>query len=203
MELTATATNGYQFTGWSGNIVSTANPLTFAMNSPSTITANFSAAPTTIAFGSNVTGQITVSGSGCLAGMYTVPASIVWTNGTTCSVAVTSPHGGPDTRWVLANWTDGSTSNRSHVQSNQVGGGTPTCTYAISQGALEVSAGYNSSTLQLVASSLIARGRPLPTSAGLKSFRLRVREVSCFATPSIRSFPQWDDWRRLRLRVGV
>ena len=111
MELTATPTNGYQFTGWSGNIVSTANPLTFTMNSPSTITANFSASPTTIAFGSNVPGQITVSGSGCPAGTYTVPANIVWTNGTTCGVAVTSPYGGPDTRWVFANWTDGSTSN--------------------------------------------------------------------------------------------
>jgi len=41
IQLTATANSGYAFTGWSGDITGTANPVTVTMNSNKTITANF------------------------------------------------------------------------------------------------------------------------------------------------------------------
>src|SRR5205085_1434138 len=102
---------GYQFTGWSGNVVSTANPLTFALSSPATITANFSATPASVTIASNVPAQFVIGGLGCPAGTYVASTNVVWTNGTACSVTATTPQGGPDTRQVFAGWTDGCTAN--------------------------------------------------------------------------------------------
>lgn len=111
MQLTATPSPGYQFTGWSGNFVSTANPISFTLNSPSTITANFSTAPVSLTIASNVSAQFTVSGAGCPAGTYTASTNVVWTNGAACNIAAPSPQGGPDTRYIFASWGDGSTAN--------------------------------------------------------------------------------------------
>ncbi len=41
VQLTATPATGYQFTGWSGDLSSSANPVTVIMNTNKTITANF------------------------------------------------------------------------------------------------------------------------------------------------------------------
>ena len=111
IQLTATAAAGYQFTGWSGNLISSANPVSFALNSPSTVTANFSATPTSVAIASNVAAQFVVAGAACPAGTYTAPASVVWTNGAACSITAPTPQGGPDTRQVFAGWSDGPTTN--------------------------------------------------------------------------------------------
>ena len=62
IQLTAAPAAGFQFTGWSGNVVSADNPLTFQLNSPSTITANFSGAPASVTITSNVSAQFTVAG---------------------------------------------------------------------------------------------------------------------------------------------
>ena len=43
--LTATPSNGYKFTGWSGSAGGTANPLTYTMTGNATITANFELIP--------------------------------------------------------------------------------------------------------------------------------------------------------------
>jgi uncharacterized repeat protein (TIGR02543 family) len=41
--VTATASNNYNFTGWSDDLSGTTNPATVTMNSAKTITANFAA----------------------------------------------------------------------------------------------------------------------------------------------------------------
>ena len=79
IQLTAAPAAGFQFTGWSGNVVSADNPLTFQLNSPSTITANFSGAPASVTITSNVSAQFTIAGAGCPAGTYTASTSVIWT----------------------------------------------------------------------------------------------------------------------------
>ncbi|MDA9036463.1 hypothetical protein N9H73_05415, partial [Flavobacteriaceae bacterium] len=39
----ATPANGYEFTGWSGNVTGSTNPLTLTVNGNKNITANFAA----------------------------------------------------------------------------------------------------------------------------------------------------------------
>ncbi len=45
--LTATPTEGYSFTGWSGSITGTVNPANIVMNQNKSVTANFAATPST------------------------------------------------------------------------------------------------------------------------------------------------------------
>jgi uncharacterized repeat protein (TIGR02543 family) len=111
LQLIATPQSGYQFAGWSGSASGGANPLTVLMDSPKTITANFTAAVTAVRIEANAAAQFSVSGAGCPTGTYTAPANVVWTNGSACTVSVTTPQGGPDSRWVFTRWSDGSTAN--------------------------------------------------------------------------------------------
>jgi uncharacterized repeat protein (TIGR02543 family) len=111
LQLIATPQSGYLFAGWSGSASGGANPLTVLMDVPKTITANFTAAVTTVRIDANAAVQLSVSGAGCPAGTYTAPMNVVWTNGSACNVSVTTPQGGPDSRWVFARWSDGSTAN--------------------------------------------------------------------------------------------
>ena len=111
MQLTATPSAGYQFTGWSGSASGVANPLTVTMDAAKTITANFVAAPTSVRIESNISTPFSVSGAGCPTGSYTTPATITWTTGTSCDVTVPPTQGGPDTRQAFTRWTDGVTLN--------------------------------------------------------------------------------------------
>ena len=88
VQLTATPSAGYQFTGWSGSASGVANPLTVTMDAAKTITANFVAAPTSVRIESNISTPFSVSGAGCPAGSYTTPATITWTTGTSCDITV-------------------------------------------------------------------------------------------------------------------
>jgi uncharacterized repeat protein (TIGR02543 family) len=65
VQLTATANSGYIFTGWSGGITTTGNPVTLIMNSNRTITANFS--PISSEFAPTVTTFAPVSVAATLA----------------------------------------------------------------------------------------------------------------------------------------
>ena len=62
--LTATAATGYRFVNWSGSTFSSANPVSFQLNSPQTITANFT--PVTNATPGNWSAMLIVAGGiGC------------------------------------------------------------------------------------------------------------------------------------------
>jgi hypothetical protein len=111
LQLIATPQSGYQLAAWSGSASGAANPLAVLMDVPKTITANFMAALTTVRVEGNAAVQFSVSGAGCAAGTYTVPANIVSTNGSACNLSVITPQGGSDSRWVFTRWSDGSTAN--------------------------------------------------------------------------------------------
>ena len=62
IQLTATPTEGYQFTNWTGDINSPENPVTIAMATHKNVTANFAINPYTINVTVNLGGHITPSG---------------------------------------------------------------------------------------------------------------------------------------------
>jgi uncharacterized repeat protein (TIGR02543 family) len=59
--LTATADPGWEFTGWTGDVTSTTNPLMHTMTGDATITANFSEATVSLQLGISGQGQVNVT----------------------------------------------------------------------------------------------------------------------------------------------
>ena len=101
LPLTATASSGYQFSGWTGAVSGISNPVSVTMDAPKTATANFNLL-TTIA--STTAVQVTVTGSGCAAGTYTTPVTLAWSSGASCSISfpATQVVGSGDMRWSFS-----------------------------------------------------------------------------------------------------
>ena len=92
VSLTAAPAPGYAFTGFTGDLTGTANPQNILVNSPKTVTANFSctyqlsAASVNVSAGSN-SGTFTVStGAGCVI---SASSGVSWLSGIVSGVTVT------------------------------------------------------------------------------------------------------------------
>ena len=87
--LTATANSGYTFSGWSGDVSTTTNPVTISVNSNKNITANFTANPVT--FTVNVTatnGSVTKT-----------PNQATYNSGTNVTLTATANNGYTFSGW--------------------------------------------------------------------------------------------------------
>jgi uncharacterized protein (TIGR03790 family) len=103
--VSATANNGYQFTGFTGAVNGTTTPQNLTMTAASTVTANFTVPSSAVTITSAPSGlSLAVDGSAC-----TAPCAFQWTVGSNHTIAVTSsPQGGaPGTQYVFASWSDG------------------------------------------------------------------------------------------------
>jgi hypothetical protein len=97
--LTAAPATNYAFTGWTGNIVSTANPLSFAVTGDAALVANFTLVNFTLTTAATTGGSVTPGGTYPAGSIVTLTASpdathrfASWTgdaSGTAPSVAVT------------------------------------------------------------------------------------------------------------------
>ncbi len=65
--------------------------------------------PVTITANAGV--SFSVTGDGCLAGVYSQPQTLNWTSGASCTVTFLSPNTMLDSRSVFTGWEDGNTSN--------------------------------------------------------------------------------------------
>jgi len=103
VQLTAGASAGYQFAGWTGSATGTTNPLSLTMNASKNISASFSPAS------NNVTINTSPSGLAIVADgvQYTAPRSFQWATGSTHTIGVVTPQQGAGTRYTFANWSDG------------------------------------------------------------------------------------------------
>ncbi len=90
VELTAAASTGYQFQGWSGDVQVNFNPITFRADSSMAITATFIAAPPPVL-------HLTTAGSGTVAKNPDQPSYAV---GTIVQITAT-----PATGWRFVNWS--------------------------------------------------------------------------------------------------
>jgi uncharacterized repeat protein (TIGR02543 family) len=104
VSLTATASPGYVFTGWTGPVASASNSsTTVTMNAPESVTANFS--PTVqVTIGTSPAGlSFSVDGTS-----YTSAQTLTWTQGTSHSIATTSPQTPiAGTQYTFSGWSDG------------------------------------------------------------------------------------------------
>ena len=108
VQISASPNSGQQFTGWSGDVTSTTNPLSLSMSGPRSVTANFTAAAQGITISTSPSGlQIIVDGT-----TYTAPRTFQWTPGSNHTVNTPSPQGSGTTRYVFASWSDGASQSR-------------------------------------------------------------------------------------------
>jgi len=102
VQAVAASNLGYVFGTWSGDATGTTNPASIAMTAPRSITANYSALPTTI---------VTTSPPGLLVAVdgtqYTTPQTFNWTAGTSHTVAVSPTQGARALRYAFNSWGDG------------------------------------------------------------------------------------------------
>jgi glucose/arabinose dehydrogenase len=83
VSLTATPASGQQFSGWSGDVTSSENPLPVIMNGDKNITANFAAVPTQYSLG------VTINGNG---NVLKAPDQATYLNGSSVSLtAIPAP----------------------------------------------------------------------------------------------------------------
>jgi hypothetical protein len=57
----------------------------------------------------------TSSGSGCAAGSYTSPVTLLWTSGSSCTLSVTSPQTSAGVQYAFTQWGDGTTTTTDMV----------------------------------------------------------------------------------------
>jgi pectate lyase len=97
--LTATPASGWQFSGWSGGVSGTTNPLTVTVNSNLSVTATFTQIPVTYTLTTTIVGQGTVS-----------PANGTYPAGTSVTLTAT-----PASGWKFDNWSGGYTGTSATV----------------------------------------------------------------------------------------
>jgi hypothetical protein len=59
--------------------------------------------------------SITTAGTGCAAGTYATPVTLIWTPGATCTLSTTTPQYNGATPYVFSQWQDGTTSKSDAV----------------------------------------------------------------------------------------
>lgn len=110
VQLTAIANPGYQFTGWTGDS-STTNIAAFRINSPKTVTANFSStsATTSITVTSVPAGlSLTIDGVAV-----TTPRVYTWPAGSVHTIAAPINQGSASTRNNFLSWSQGGAASQS------------------------------------------------------------------------------------------
>ena len=120
VQITATATAGHKFSGFSGDLTGSANPQTLAMSAPHSVTADFSAPPK-LALSMQHTGALT---RGEKNATYTITVSNTSATATTGTVTVseTLPSAMTLVSMVGTGWTC-SSGGRSCTRSDSLGGG--------------------------------------------------------------------------------
>jgi uncharacterized protein (TIGR03437 family) len=91
--LTAVASSGYQFAGWSGDLTGAANPQTLAMSSPRSVTATFASQAVTFSF-SSPSATVGAGASNGTVNLSASPANASWTAVSSASWLTVSPGSG-------------------------------------------------------------------------------------------------------------
>jgi len=114
VQVTGTANAGYQFANFSGDLTGSADPQSFTMSAPRSVTANFNVQATVTTNPSGL--SVTVDGQSFLA-----PQTFSWPPASSHTLAVASAQSGAaGTRYVWSAWSDGGAISHMITTSNAV-----------------------------------------------------------------------------------
>ena len=104
VQITATPSPGYMFTGFSGALSGTTNPQALTVNAATSVTANFAPNYVNVTIGTSPAGlQVNVD-SGT---PQSAPVTVQWQIGTTHTISAPWPQSAGGTQFTFFNWSDG------------------------------------------------------------------------------------------------
>ncbi|MGD0111768.1 MAG: InlB B-repeat-containing protein, partial [Armatimonadota bacterium] len=127
--LQATANSGYAFSGWTGDLTSSANPVTITITDDMSITANFTVVPTTLTI-SGSHGSVQVNGGAA--------SPLPWSGGFAYGTRVTVV-AVPDVGYHFVQWTGDASGTRTTVRIRMLGDRNVTAVFAPNQYQLSLS----------------------------------------------------------------
>jgi len=123
--ISATASTGYQFSGFGGALTGTTSPQNVTMNGPASVTANFTAAAGASTIVTSTPGgrSLTVDGAAC-----TSPCTFQWAPSSTHTIAAATQGGATGVNYLFSSWSDGGAA--SHTVTAGANGGTYTAAFS-------------------------------------------------------------------------
>ena len=159
VQLTATPAVGYTFTGWSGDTVTTTNPLNVPMTRSKSLTATFTINTYTLTI--NTVGNGTVSKN---------PNQATYNHGTVVTLTAT-----PSTGYSFAGWSGDTVTTTNPLSLTMVDNTSLTATFTLNTYTL---------TLNTVGNGTASRIRTKRRTRTARSFRSRPRRVRATASPA-------------------
>src|ERR1022692_3068040 len=99
VSLTATPNTGYKFVNWTGNVTNN----TVTMNAPLTVTANFAVSNANVTIQTSPSGLLVSVDNGAAQA---APVSVSWQEGSSHTIATTSPQSATATKYTFTGWSD-------------------------------------------------------------------------------------------------
>jgi hypothetical protein len=165
VNLTATASTGYTFSSWTGNVANASSAsTTVTMNAPQSVTANFTANYESITIATSPSGLKVSVDNGT---PQTAPVHVSWQYGSTHTIATTTPQTAPGTQYTYNHWSD--SGNASHTITVPASAATYTAYFNTNYQSTTAASPSNEGSVSPSSGNYYASGTPVPLTANANS----------------------------------